>query len=1591
MSQSRALLAGTIVLTATLMGAPRASADTVTHTVDWGHSFDVSVRGVEIRRSTIEVDGVPGPGTVVRVEIPGDARSSDITLAVQSERELVRVPELSPDDPLSVETGMEALGEPRRTSEGYAYWMLPDGDVRGHRIAHVLVMPFREDETGGAHLLTRFDVQIETSASDRPVLARKVAWPRIAAADARFVEGLLDAPGLTVAPGVPASRASVPPVLEPVLVEQVIVTTAALESAYQEMADIKTRSGIPTRVTTVEWIDASYEGTDLAARIRTYLRDVYLYQGLRYAILAGDTDLVPERIAINRFQASAGVEVIAELYFAALDGTWNDDGDDRLGEAPDLLFGIDGDDVDLYAEIALGRVPSASLQDAEAFVAKWKSYTGHDLATFNDDYQDRILSLGEVLFPSDWTIADGPDSIVLDGSDLCESTLTHVDPTFERYRMYQYWQNPATPGAVPEVKEDVIDEINEGYGIIDHVGHGFRTIMSIGSGSLTNQDADAFTNTNRYSVLYAVNCTSGAVSFDSICEHLINNPTGGVVGSISSTDLDFPTISDDMKYRWFEAIFVDGVTRIGDAFTVAHSTMLPAATYSENVARWTIMTHILMGDPALEIWRSAPRTFTLDHAPTMFRGAASFTVTVTDQGVPVEGATVCLFKDDGYAVAETDAAGVASLAFSPDSEGMFQITATKNSYVPATQTAEVIPAATALVRVDEWLLHDGAGGGVGNGDGSPDAGESIVADLVLRNDGSGDATQVTATFHAGSVFITATDSTAATALVGTAEPDTIFGAFSFDVSSALPDTLRHVVVPARVDLAANEGSWDEAWWFNANQRLLDLTRLDWSILNDDGDGLLESGESAEILLTVENLGDGAAAGVIGVASAPATGFFLTNDTASFGAITSDGAVQAGPLEVLSTGGTTNDLSFQLTLSDTYGTTLLARTIDVVAPAPPDTITFEPRATTMRVIWPVPDEDDLRGYHVFRSLTDQGPFVALTDASVDHGSFFVDAGLAELTRYYYRVSSVDWSGNESAQSVIVSASTSAPQLEGWPISLPSGLSKGSPTPIDFDRDGLLEIAIGWTQPMIFSASGGDYIDGDGNALTLGIFADLEDGQSKFWNSPAVADIDRDGVNEIVFAAWHTTGEGYLYVLDATGAVEPGWPQEIGKAPWSTPAIGDTDHLAGMEIFVSSGAGSGVYQGVLFGFRHDGTEIVDGDANPATHGVFYKSASAQAKFMYGSPALADLTNDGAHEVVFLEKTKHSDPSHATLYAFAGDGSILPGFPYDDPSTLGSTSSPAVADFDGDGLKEIVAITENKIHVVRADGTDAPGWPKSLPEISSASAEIRDFLSSPAIGDVTGDGALDIAFGWREGNVYLYDGASGALHPGFPAHVIDGDGEFDAFLRSPILGNLDADPLPEIIVATGDNRLVAVNADGSVLSGFPLELPGVVYGSAAVCDADGDGFVNLVVQTDAPVLSVFDFVDVPWVPSENPWQMFRHNVAKTGSYFTPTVVDVSETNDAAPAVSSVLAPRPNPAGAGPIVLPFQVGTGTDQVRMRVFDVTGRIVRTLADGRFPSGRYRISWDGRRATGDPIPAGTYFVRTEIGRDVFDRKITIVR
>lgn len=94
--------------------------------------------------------------------------------------------------------------------------------------------------------------------------------------------------------------------------------------------------------------------------------------------------------------------------------------------------------------------------------------------------------------------------------------------------------------------------------------------------------------------------------------------------------------------------------------------------------------------------------------------------------------------------------------------------------------------------------------------------------------------------------------------------------------------------------------------------------------------------------------------------------------------------------------------------------------------------------------------------------------------------------------------------------------------------------------------------------------------------------------------------------------------------------------------------------------------------------------------------------------------------------------------------------------------------------------------------------------------------------------------------------------------------------------------------------------------------------------------------------------------------------------------------------PPVVVLAAPAPNPS-SGLVRIQFGVPEEIARAVVDVFDMTGRRVVRLYEGRLTEGVYRLRWDGRTRGGDDVGAGTYVVRLATGSGAESRKIVLVR
>jgi hypothetical protein len=130
-------------------------------------------------------------------------------------------------------------------------------------------------------------------------------------------------------------------------------------------------------------------------------------------------------------------------------------------------------------------------------------------------------------------------------------------------------------------------------------------------------------------------------------------------------------------------------------------------------------------------------------------------------------------------------------------------------------------------------------------------------------------------------------------------------------------------------------------------------------------------------------------------------------------------------------------------------------------------------------------------------------------------------------------------------------------------------------------------------------------------------------------------------------------------------------------------------------------------------------------------------------------------------------------------------------------------------------------------------------------------------------------------------------------------------------------------------------------------------------------------------------YRFVDPDVVPgSRSAYEV--ESVSRTGETerFGPVEVVVPVTTRFA------LRAAPNPA-AGAARITYTLPEA-GPLTLRVFDLSGRLVRVLRDGVEEAGPHGVDWDGRDATGRAVPSGIYFARVEAAAGAAAIRITIL-
>ncbi len=289
---------------------------------------------------------------------------------------------------------------------------------------------------------------------------------------------------------------------------------------------------------------------------------------------------------------------------------------------------------------------------------------------------------------------------------------------------------------------------------------------------------------------------------------------------------------------------------------------------------------------------------------------------------------------------------------------------------------------------------------------------------------------------------------------------------------------------------------------------------------------------------------------------------------------------------------------------------------------------------------------------------------------------------------------------------------------------------------------------------------------------------------FYGAIAAGDLSGDDIAEVIAGRDHH----WLNAYDGTGAALPGWP---------------------IETYLNANGGD--YQ-------------------------------TDYRVVYGlsAPVLADLDNNGETEYIVIGNISgpgsSTDIINSALMVLNLDGSRFAGWA---TPALGNgvltqedlpQKSPAIADLNDDGLFEIIAATMDGW--IRAyDLHQTVLWAFNYAQGSKL------FASEPVVGDIDGDGGLEVVFG-----TYV------------PTSGNDWDGPVGVW---------------------------ALDANGDVEAGFPLVIPTPgVRAAPTLADLDKDGNLDILAASITGQVFVWD-TPASYNPDRLPWPTGRHDLQRTGSY--------------------------------------------------------------------------------------------------------------
>jgi uncharacterized protein (DUF2141 family) len=476
-------------------------------------------------------------------------------------------------------------------------------------------------------------------------------------------------------------------------------------------------------------------------------------------------------------------------------------------------------------------------------------------------------------------------------------------------------------------------------------------------------------------------------------------------------------------------------------------------------------------------------------------------------------------------------------------------------------------------------------------------------------------------------------------------------------------------------------------------------------------------------------------------------------------------------------------------------------------------------------------------------------------------------------------------------------------------------------------------------------------------------------------PAFADVDGDDDLDL-YVGFPSEQRVALYENVDTAEsptfalVDPEFRTLPGQS-WASPAWQDLDGDDDPDFLL------GVSSGAIRYFRNDGpgpilTEILD---DPA-FGDFADRTVRQRADAQSIPAFLDVDDDGDVDMLVGYA---SFAETGSLLLFRNDGTptapafVFAGSDFQGLGLVNARLAPAVGDVDGDGaLDLLVGTAEGGVEFLRNTASSGAPVFEWVPDYSTLDVGLR---AVPALADLDGDGDLDLVLGESGGGLNFYRNLGAAAAASAFGLLTPAEGqEVDGREHVPFDWEASLDAESGLEVSRYELR-IAPEPDAD-----PSAWKVVVSGSS---------------EAEVQLQSHFRHDEEVWwtvVAGEGcraaPVPAWRRLVNSAALVGPPGEIDGPLTRPKPVVTFGIRNLYPSPTRSEATLVLTLPAAG--RVRVRVHDAAGRLVATIHDGGLPAGVRQLVWNGLTSAGRPAPPGVYLVRAESARGVATRRLVVL-